>query len=824
MKILLRKVQSLTLRYTLGLVAIALLVSGNQFFIQSFLRSHLYQVRHLGVVDRQLVAVESLGEASRHLQLAASWAEALRLRAWVRDDLTRFRDGHEKVFSASFQAHIDNDEDRRVDEQRDVLEKARAEVVRRADRIEMLIGATERPSAKSLILASGEAGEIAAALKIYRASLERFVQISESSNERAIRRFRWIEFFIYVMIVVVLVLEAVFVFRPGGLRLERALEARTEFLGRVSHEVRNPMNAIIGMGSLLLQTRLSNQQKDYLNRLLRSSHHLLDMLNRLVDFSQTERKAIQLQPETVEFSRVLEGIIDLMAVSAHSKRLDFILDLEPKLPHEIHVDSVRLEQVLVNLIGNAIKFTEEGHVLLKIQRDGPTGLRFVVEDTGPGIPSETLPLVFESFVQADSSIRRRYGGAGLGLSISRDLVRLWGGRIEVDSEIGKGSSFTFTVPGAVLENSAPMDDRADELALLRVLWLGFCPAQEAALRRFFPTAAKWVFIRGAVQPPAFGDFDRILLDDSLGMAQIQRVLDQAGGGGCALFYRTTHSLESFRALGNQGLKRLEAKPLKPWFLGEFLLKEPEAAVGQVSNPSGVRTPRPGAGTGPYSVLVAEDAEDNRLLIKAFLSDMPLAIVFANNGREALDWHARKDFDLVLMDLQMPEMDGHEAVQRIRERERIEGRPVLPIVAVSAHNDRPEETARCLRSGFNECLSKPFSRERLKAIVRRFLPPGASESPGTARAWAVDPAIADIVPSYVKARRDEAQELAKLLEKSDWERLRTIGHRLKGNARTYGFAPLGELGARLEEAAQAQDSHAANITVSGIREFLAELDA
>jgi len=220
------------------------------------------------------------------------------------------------------------------------------------------------------------------------------------------------------------------------------------------------------------------------------------------------------------------------------------------------------------------------------------------------------------------------------------------------------------------------------------------------------------------------------------------------------------------------------------------------------------------------VLVVDDSEDNRVLIKAFLADQPYLLTFAQNGREAVDLCTRYDFDLVLMDLQMPEMDGFEAVSHIRAIEKKKGHGPGPILAVSAHNDQPDEVARCLKSGFTDCLAKPFARAKLQTLVRDSLAKEPSATANKISAFpGVDKLLADLVPGYVESRRVEAAELPGLLEKGEWARLKDIGHRLKGNAKTYGFEELGRLGARLEEVALPKDAGATQDCIRLLQDYV-----
>ncbi|RYZ63547.1 MAG: hypothetical protein EOP05_23355, partial [Proteobacteria bacterium] len=274
-------------------------------------------------------------------------------------------------------------------------------------------------------------------------------ELDQRSTDR-IRITTRIELGLFTLILIVLLLEGLYIFRPSIRALEDALRTRSEFMSRMSHEIRNPMNAIIGMTDVLFETPLNDLQQRYLRVLSRSSQTLLDLLNSLLDFSSLESGKTKIEAIEFDLHTVLEKVVDLSAVRAHEKNLDLSLDIDLKTPLAVTGDPVRLQQVLNNLLSNAIKFTSVGEVRLTVKPvsspSGALSIHFAVSDTGIGIKQEALGKVFESFVQADTSTRRQYGGSGLGLTISRELVALMGGDLKVSSEFGVGSQFDFSLP------------------------------------------------------------------------------------------------------------------------------------------------------------------------------------------------------------------------------------------------------------------------------------------------------------------------------------------------------------------------------------------
>jgi PAS domain S-box-containing protein len=481
---------------------------------------------------------------------------------------------------------------------------------------------------------------------------------------------------------------------------ESASQTKSDFLASMSHEIRTPMHAIIGVADLLAKTPLSPEQNKYVQIFRRAGDNLLNLINDILDLSKVEASQLELERTGFSLNDLLEKVREMVAVRAHEKGLALVCEIAPEVPRDLVGDPTRLRQVLLNLMGNAIKFTECGEVALRVTSDADStasgSLRFTISDTGIGIPSEKLGAVFERFTQADSSTTRRYGGSGLGLTISKRLVELMGGCIRVESHVDKGSVFSFTVPLEMLAGATP---------------------------------------RAAV------------------------------------------------------LVSVDPEPPLP----------------------------------ALHILLVEDSPDNRTITVAFLQDTPYRVEIAENGAIAYEKFTVGHYDLILMDRQMPVMDGLSATRAIRVWEQTNHRPPTPIIALTA-SALKEDQEKCVAAGCTAYLTKPIKQEvLLQAIKEHSIGAPLSSKEGGGRKDAIlvraDPKFTDLIPGFLQNRRHDVIAMLDALDRGDFEAVESLGHGMKGAGGSWGFQDITDIGAALEHAAKSADSDASRKWVGELSKYL-----
>jgi PAS domain S-box-containing protein len=475
---------------------------------------------------------------------------------------------------------------------------------------------------------------------------------------------------------------------------ESASQTKSDFLASMSHEIRTPMNVIIGVTDLLAKTPLSPEQARYVQIFRRASDNLLHLINDILDLSKVEESQIELERTEFSLKELLEKVTEMVAVQAQQKNLTLVCEVAPKLPNDLVGDPTRVGQVLLNLLGNAIKFTETGTVSLHVTTDAlPPMLRFTISDTGIGIAAEKLGSVFERFTQADSSITRKYGGSGLGLTISKRLVELMGGRIRAESTVGEGSVFSFSVP------------------------------------------------------------------------------------------------------------------LEPWTGVRLPTAVPAGSDSELPLPA-------------LKILLAEDYPDNRTITLAYLQDTPYQIEIAENGAVACEKFIAGQFDLVLMDRQMPVMDGLTATRTIRSWEQANHRAPVPILALTATALRGDRE-KCLAAGCTAYLTKPIRQDVLLQAIKDHsviaLPMSAQTAGPSAPTLVRN--FADRNPAFLQNRRQDVIVMREALDRGDFETVEFLGHGMRGAGGMFGFQAITDIGVGLEQSAAGADAKASRRWVEELSAYL-----
>lgn len=481
--------------------------------------------------------------------------------------------------------------------------------------------------------------------------------------------------------------------------VQRATQAKSDFLATMSHEIRTPMNAILGMADVLAETSLTAEQRRFVDIFQRAAGNLLELLNDVLDTSKIEAGQLVLESVPFELRDVVSQAVELAGIRAAEKRLRIDHEIMPPVPSWLNGDPARLRQVLINLLGNSTKFTEKGRLTLRVTLNpdgsGPWSLLFAVSDTGIGIPQEQIAKIFESFAQADSSTTRKYGGTGLGLTICKKLVEAMGGRIWVESRVGVGSTFYFTAEFGIATASSTRISTADTVPATRV--------------------------------------------------------------------------ETLR------------------------------------------------------ILVADDSEDNRSVIREYLKKLPYALDFVEDGTSALERLQTGGYDLALVDVHMPLMDGYAAVRTFREYERAQSLPPLPVLALTADAFQ-DAVEKSLAAGFTMHLAKPIRKSTLLEAIARHARACPRPAPSAEKLdVVVDEGLSAIVPKFLNNIRRNSMLIAGALARADFDTIRSLGHNMKGTGTSFGLPQISKIGDELERAAKQQDADLIRGVTANLIHFLDSAD-
>jgi len=632
---------------------------------------------------------------------------------------------------------------------------------------------------------------------------------------------------------------------------ETATRAKSEFLANMSHEIRTPMNGVVGMTELLLSTHLTDKQREYAEVIRQSTDALQTLLNDILDFSKIEAGKLTLEPIAFNLENAVLEVARLLSITADSKGFELIVRYSPEAPRQVIGDAGRIRQILTNLAGNAIKFTQAGYVLIEIKGEGishnQARLRFDIEDTGIGISADKLSTIFDKFTQADSSITRKFGGSGLGLAISSQLVKMMGGEISVQSELGKGSKFTFSLPLPLVESATEIEESGLLLDNPRISKK--FPRPPLELEKSMPESSPKPVFDIHVLLVEDNDISRLVAVNMLEQFGCQITQARNGKEALKMLQGQTYGIifmdvqmpemdgfEATRLIRKQehgqqhaiivamtanamrgddeyclsvGMDDYIAKPIS--------LERVFSILEKYASPKSKKMTSTEVNSSPKLLLV-EDNPVNRMVALNMLKMLNCAVEVAENGKEAVDKCSHTLYHLILMDIQMPLMDGVEAAGLIRQSGARNAQ--TPIVAVTANN-QPVEVKRYMTAGMQECLGKPLTVESVRALVEKYLPAtrGTITRPATTKqvVEAVPPAssptaelpifdvkqakrislgnpaiLRKVTDKFVQDTPHQLEKIQKALQAGDKAGMERVAHTIKGSARSVGASRLGEV--------------------------------